>query len=121
STELDQFMRTHGGRIDSMLVEASAAATQVNSILGKVDVLLDQVPETVTEATQLTKRVNALVGELADLDPLRAVEITKLILQKEGLTVNLRRRSEETIAEDIDLYRSVLGRQKPEQESQPKP
>ena len=79
---------------------------KANSVLGKVDSLLDEAPQTVDEVSKLLKRSNKLMTELDELDPMHLVEITKLILQKEGLTVNLGKRSEKQIKDE-----SILARQ----------
>ena len=53
----------------------------------------------------------ALYRWLDDAPPPSLDAQTKLILQKEGLTVNLGKRSDKQIKEDMEYYESILARQ----------
>lgn len=111
SDEVNRFLAKHGGTLDTAVENMGEASVKVNTVLGKVDSLLDDAPETVDEVARLLKRSNKLMAELDELDPMHVVEIAKLILQKEGLTVNLGKRSEGQIKDDLEYYESILARQ----------
>ena len=111
SDEVNRFLSKHGNTLDTAVENMGEASVKANSVLGKVDSLLDDAPQTVDEVSKLLKRSNKLMTELDELDPMHLVEITKLILQKEGLTVNLGKRSEKQIKDDIQYYESILARQ----------
>lgn len=107
--KVDHFLARHGDELEQLVVAVAGAGKRIDPLLDTLEAALHQAPATLTATTRLAITANGMLKKFDEQSILNSLEILKRLLQTEGITVNLLRRSKDDVTKDLKQYKKILN------------
>lgn len=106
--KLETSVLAHADELEGAILALARSAPAIEHLVHSLESVASTAPQTVTEATELIRELRTLTAQLNQDNLLRALQIFKMMIQSEGVSVDLLGRSDESVRDDLNVYRTIL-------------